>query len=741
LYTRFARSAAALVLSAAVAGSALAQTRPSADDTRLVKDFIHYVKIDSLDMAASTARDLLDKGLKPAEFAGLIESTGLASDFVTQALKAQRHASLEDAAAGLLRAYNQGKLDRARDAAEISRNISLLTGTQRNRIFATERLLAAGEYAVPQLFQALVQNNDRTLQAAVRRVLVDLGHQAIIPLATALPGLDPVGQEVVAGVLGDIQYQASLPFLYELRAQTRSGEVRAACESAIRRIAGGLDPSASPSALFTALAEEYYAESLSLTSFPNEPQQLLWAYNPGIGLLPTPIDTSVYHEAMAMRMCERALTLDAGNGQALSLWLASNFRREIESPKEYDNPAYAKGRPDAMYYAVAAGPVAVQRVLARAIDGRATVLARRAIAAIERTAGATGGPGGLWDASAGRNPLLEALRYPNRRVQYEAALAIGAAQPRMSFDGAERVVPILASAVRDAAARFAVVVTGSERDSAERANDLADLLRAQGYDVLPPAPSLADAQAAIAEKPGIDLIVTWLPARATDATIGQVRGSARLAATPVLALLDLAGMNELGARYLRDQTVRLARSGSTKEQIAAAAQQLVEAAVGGSVSADEARTYKERSLAVLRDLAVSESQTLNVADATAPLVNALPTNHGAMKLQIAEVLSHVAGRTAQVALMDDALAAKGEERVAMLGKVAASARRFGNLLEPRQVNRVVDLALQGAGDEATAAAALMGSLNLPNDQLIPLIIGKPGGGAAGGVPSGAGASR
>jgi hypothetical protein len=73
--------------------------------------------------------------------------------------------------------------------------------------------------------------------------------------------------------------------------------------------------------------------------------------------------------------------------------------------------------------------------------------------------------------------------------------------------------------------------------------------------------------------------------------------------------------------------------------------------------------------------------------------------------------------------MDAALNGAGEERVALLGKVADSAKRFGNLLEPRQVERAMELAVKGKDQEATAAAALVGSLKLPNTNLVPLILG------------------
>ena len=76
--------------------------------------------------------------------------------------------------------------------------------------------------------------------------------------------------------------------------------------------------------------------------------------------------------------------------------------------------------------------------------------------------------------------------------------------------------------------------------------------------------------------------------------------------------------------------------------------------------------------------------------------------------------------------MDAALAASSDERVALLAKVASSAKRNGNLLEPRHITALRDVVTGGEDAEATAAAALMGALNLPNAELVPLILGQQG---------------
>src|SRR5690606_2476820 len=170
----------------------------------------------------------------------------------------------------------------------------------------------------------------------------------------------------------------------------------------------------------------------------------------------TAIDTSVYHEAMAMWTAERSLTLRQNPNQAaLALWVASNLRREIEQPEGYQNPAWPADKPDAMYWAMMSGADIGQSVLARALrDERPEpMLARRAIEALRQIAGGST----LWTGADGRpQPLLTALGYPTRRIQYEAAMALAAAQPQNEVSGWPRVGAVAAWAVDGAAEPCAV---------------------------------------------------------------------------------------------------------------------------------------------------------------------------------------------------------------------------------------------------------------------------------------------
>lgn len=715
-------------LPAVVASSAEAlaaqPTAGAADEQRLglLRDFIHFVRIARFDIAADLGRQLLDTGITPEEFVDLVEQARETERFEESVASAMRVPVLEPVAGALDRLYRDGKLARVRNPEEIERNIGLLTGGLRGRQIGRERLTAAGEYALPQLLDAYLQTRDPNLRAQVQRVLVDLGRQSIVPLVTALPALDPARQEAVVDVLGLIPYRTSLPYLVDLHKNTSVDAVRQAANRAIARLGG--DPSADVAGLYSLLADSYYNEPGELTSFPGEEFQLLWSFDPGLGLVMVPQRTEVFHEAMAMRNAEKSMSIDPSDPETLALWIASNFSRELDSPDGYQNPAYPADLRGAMYFGVAAGSDIGQLVLRRAVDTRDTPLARLAIDAIAETAG----PRSLWGVAVGdRYPLLEALAYPNRRVQYEAALALGRSNPDQSFRSAERVVPLLAGAVRDASALTAIVLTGNDREAYE--SDRA-VLEAMGFRVLPPSESGLDGlDEAVADVPAVDLIVTRLGLDQTQLEIETARNSDKMSVTPVLAMMTADEEEALRRQYRRDQTVAVRRS-LNPDQFTATAEELLRVASGGVITAEEAAVYSARALAVLRDLAVSNNSVLDVSESATILIGVLADAEGLTMIDVAEVLAHVDSEAAQRAIFERALEIGGFEQIELLAIAADSGKRFGNYLDARQVRRLVELVRSPDEELATQAVALMGALDIENEALVPLILSSEGPAAA-----------
>lgn len=682
----------------------------------LVEDWTHYVLTANVDVAEAFGQAILDMEMEPIEFVAVVEdSPRLATRFTDAYQRATRYPELRDLAAEINNLYEEGRRGRARDPREIGRNIEELVGPRRGQLLATRRLVEAGEYSVPFLLEVLLDGRDQVLAFEARGVLVDLGAQAVRPLSEAILGVRPETQISLARVLGQIGNEGALPFLYELANNAGSADAGRAAIDAIEQIERTYDPTVSAAQRYERLAETYLAESRSVTSFPGESHQLAWSFDPRTGLEPTAIRSEVYHETMAMESAKRALSLDGTRAEALAIWVAADFAREIESPDGYENPLIGDDRANAMFHAVAFGPENAQRVLLRALDSFDTPLARRAIEAISSVAGrdsVVNAPGG--------GALVDALLYPDRRVQFDAALALANANPTRFFPGGERVVPILANAVRDADARFAVVVS----PDAERRQTMTALLEGIGYTVLTPVARLGDLEQEISELSGVDLIVSDLSGDSSVELIEEARNDRRLASTPIFAVMPAAAASENRLRFQGDRLTRVTRQGVSSSEMEVAIGQLVERAGGAPIGADEAEGEALDALDALLVLARGGSDSFDVADATSSLVLALDETEGEVRIAVADVLSFIEQGRAQIALMDAAIDAFDEERVELLRRVAHSARRHGNLLEPRHESWLLEEVTLAFGEEAEATAEVLGALGLSSDSLRMIILGE-----------------
>lgn len=682
----------------------------------LLDDFNHFTRIARPDLAAQNAQALLSLGLTPTDFVDMLESDpALSEAFDAAYLRATRIPELTDLAKELNSLFEEGKRQRARNPEEIAKNIELLAGNSRGRFIGRARLKEAGEYAVPQLLEILIVGNDLQRGAEVRSLLAEMGPDAIKPLAAALFDVPASVQEQLCVILGNAGYQTALPYLYQLAETTSNGNVRSAADQAISRIdASGRRAGVNAAWLFTVLANDFMSEAINLTSFEGERHQLQWEYIPELGLNPTAIYTEVYHEAEAMRLAERALTLDPENSDAVTIWLHANFRREIQQPEGYDNPVYGMDERSPMFYAVAAGATPVQRLLARAMAEQDTLTARKAIEALNRSAPSAG----LWSEDGGESPLVSAMTYPDRRVRYDAALALGASEPSESFPGASRVVPLIAGIVRDAGVRYAVILTAS----GDRDRELRSVLEGQGYTVVAPARAMDDIRSEVETLPGIDLIVTDYDGDAGVETIDALRAQPRLKATPVLALMTFEDVGRYTPRYRSRPLTRLLAEGASSNEFGNAVSSLVSATSGEPLDDAAARAYSRKALAILHTLAISKGSILDVREATPALISSLEVEFGEVQLDIARVLSRVGEARAQVAVMDAAMDNFDQDRINLLALVTDSVRRFGNKLEERQVRRLIEVVEDGIDEEATAAGALLGALDLPSSRIVPLIL-------------------
>jgi DNA-binding response OmpR family regulator len=682
------------------------------DPATQLEDFVHYTKIAKVDLAAAWGQRLLESGVTNAELATLVEADPqLLRRFDEAILRALLVPELEDIAAELGRRVEMGRLDLARDGDRVEQAVAMLTGTARQRLLAKGRLKRAGEYAVPALLKTITDGNDAQLQQASRNMLLEIGLPAVAPLSAALSEIDPDSQVVVCDLLGDIGYPHAAPYLRDLGAAPgTAGPAAAAATRALGAIRASTDDL---DVLYGRLAQQYYDGHGSLTPYPHEATNNVWAYDAFVGLVATPVPTEIFSEVMAMRLAARALELNPGNRAALGLYVASNLKRENDLPLGAADPIFGERKYSPEFYATVFGTGICQDVLARAVDTNDTPLVRDAIAALVKT---TGG-GNLFGAESARQPLLEALYYPDRRVQYEAALTLGRALPERSFDGDYRVVPLLASAVRTGNQSFALVVADVEENRRGEVTALEGL----NFTIAGAEDSVDAVRGAIDESIGVDLVVVRLDsADAAVEAVTRLRATNKVAAAPILIIASAVDVPSLKLHFRDKSNVAVTRpvSGEPYELVVNA---LLARASGGRMTDAEAEAYAFEALAVLEDVAISCSPAYEIADAELALIDALATRTGRARLLVAGILARIDSDRAQRVLFDAALDASGGERIDMLQNVAASVKRFGDRAEVRHTAALLDLVANSTGSTADAAAELYGALNMSTAEAVGLI--------------------
>jgi hypothetical protein len=492
--------------------------------------------------------------------------------------------------------------------------------------------------------------------------------------------------------------------------ETVAGPVREAARRAFRRVGGADLPL---SVLFANLARQYFNEMASLIAYPYEPTNNVWDYDPFVGLIATPVPTEVFGQIMAMRHASTSLSIDPTNGDALSLFVAANLKRENDLPPGEVDPVYADTQYSPSFYATVFGTNVAMDVLAMALDSYDTPLVRDALAALAFTTGGSN----LFAGNRDRQPLLEALQYPDRRVQYEAALTLGRALPQQTFAGDIAVVPLLASAVRSSNQSFALVIADNDEDQRVTTGRLEQL----GFTVLGSASSVASLELIVADAVGLDLVVLRQEnVEEAKAAIADLRILPKATAAPVLLIASSGDLPMLRREFRTDARV-LPAPWRDEAAFAAAVDDLLRRAVGGRMDEAEAEIYAIEALGVLRDIAVTRNQVYTIADAESALLDALDLRSGGTRMLVAKILALVNTRDAQQKLFDAALAAEGSEQVKLLGYVADSVKRFGSMAADRHERALLQMVADATGDTAEAAARVHGAMNLPPEQAVELL--------------------
>ncbi len=720
----------------------------AADETSLdaiednLANYLHFALIGQFDVADSYAQALLDlpelDPLTPEAARELVRLTSedYYKDAIDILLLLIRNTPIADNAQKVLDLIRQAHRTRQQDPEHILDSIELLAGTPTQRMTALERLRDSGEYAVPWLLRVLGDPDRARLHPFVVDVFGRLGRGIVNPMVEALGVQDPMIRRAVARGLGDLGYPQALPYLKRLATDTQvNPHVRSAASEAIATIIernpGVTDLPADE--LFANLAERYYADAEALAADPRDAMANVW-YAVGNTVEPIAVPRPIFHLVMAMRCCEQSLELAPDAPQVVTLWLAANFRREAELGLDVQSDEVAetadRTRPDDflrnVYFARVAGPQLCLKVLARGLAERDRHVALGAIAAMDGTAGPAAMAGVLDDS---RLSLSRALVFPDALVRMKAALALGRAMPMMSFEGADEVVPVLASTLTLTGQRYYLLVDPDEEVARRLAEDIAQEEDADVH----VARRFTDAMTwARRERTHLDGI--FLSASIANPPLVQAMRSLaedeRFGLTPVV--IYARHDEPVADRPLEDIPTparRLLRLEQDQPVDAQALLTLRNEAAGqmGATQLDEEHSDQLalEAAGVLRDLAVHGRTVLDPAVASPALIEVLAFPSEELRIASLRVLARLDLPDAQSAVASVALSDEQSDRLRKVAfmALAESARQFGSYLDESMTRRLHEEAFEAEYLEIrTYASRAAGALDLAVPQTAEVIL-------------------
>ncbi len=691
----------------------------------------HWVRMARPERAADFWTRLKEMGVTDAQLLDIHEASHYHDSFETHTLKLLKgNPTLKPIGDEIEKRLIQAVVQRSRDEQRIAGAIAKLSGTRRENYNARRLLRAAGQFAVPQMLETMLDHNQEKLRGPIVDAFVDIDEEAVYPLSVALPHLDAVPQSLILRVLADLGYPSSLPYIkLVIESPDVDENRRQLAINAFETIAKPTAVSVKDRAadLFVAQARYMYNRGTLGKSVEGydakQDRGIIWAYNRDAGLLPTPVPSEIHPDVRTMRAARMASKLDRTLDVAAALHLMANSRRQIRLPQGERDPSYQlPNGPD--FYLRLAGPLRQHDVLQQALVDHDTELARAAIAGL----GDIGNIKALINADGKIQPLLVAMSHPNRKVRIEAIHAVALARPLEPFPGSSRVVPVLAEAIRQDGAKYALVVA----DTLERQKELQGLVEAKGFNVYFNT-SLDAMQDQIAHLPGVDLVVVDGDVGTIDALFSDTIQDYRLAAVPVVAVVG-TDADVLFRRYAHTQRLFRALRREGPGAVNLAVDKAVRFISDETISDQLAQAYAVRSLERLADIAKGNRRVIkqggkpvfDVRIAQPALVAALQDSRAPVVKGAGNVLSFINRDDAQRAIADAATADRvpDDVRESLLNSLADSGKYHQSMLSDAHIMKLVQMASTTRGEVAVAVSRALGAHVPRTDLVIDMITGQ-----------------
>lgn len=673
----------------------------------------YEIELGKFDLAADYLEGLLAKNPSEEDLVGLEERFGIASFLkllnVPKWLEDPKaDAETKKKAQDLVEKASAAVRKHLGDPGRIDKFIKNLSASPEERSYAIAQLRRSGAAAVPPLVAALVRSADNLdTRNQILSALPQLSKDAMPPLFAALDVNDPTLKLALIDALVRRSELSAVPHLWYLAGSAKESPlVRQKAADALGQFLG-LPPGKLPSskAALAQEAEKYYQHRIP---FVNPAAVTVWRWD-GKGLVSQTVPASTAEEYFGLRFARQALDLDPGYAPAQVMYLSIALDKGFERAG-LDKPL-AQGAPDVKELLSTVNPDLVYAVLQRGLTDRRTPVVLGAVRAL----------GDLRDVRAakssghGASALVQALNYPDRRVQFAAVEALLRIPAAASPAAPARVVEILRRTIATDSAARALVADFNE----DRGNALGAAVKAAGFEPVV-VRSGREVLRRLNQAGDIDVVLIHAdtPDPMLPGLLAQLRADINVGLLPVVVLTPAEKADRVSAVARGYANVTVVPAALDAESLKKALPAQIAAAAGKPLSEEEKKQNAADAMNWLRRIAAGEVRGYDLRPAERDILAALRNDELALNGAI-EVAGHLPGREAQSALAAVVMAANRPARIrsAAALELVRHLQQNTQLLTAAQAKALEDLlpTLDDAKLKANVAL-VVGSLRPPADR-------------------------
>jgi hypothetical protein len=451
---------------------------------------------------------------------------------VAEFLKLALTKDLQPLSTRLLERLTAVSKKQAEDPAFVDALLRKMVTDPRQREQSIVELRNAGVPAIPEMLKQMSLAEMAPHQDLMVIALTKMGIQIVPPLIGALESPQPQIRGAIIDVLGWLDAKEAIPYLWFPAFDGNQPDgINAIARMTLAKLLKGSPLQVSQLSSVEAsnelrrLARAYFRNS-ELLPINQDGYVSVWTWDSAAG---TVAEQTLRPELASLKLsaqfAKQSLTLSPEQPEPQRQYLASLLGWEVLH-HGWDKPRLAN--PDsAMYLAMTAGEATVAQVLAEALEAAQPATAVAALEVLSQI----GSREQLATQPGLKSPVIAALNSPDQRVQFAAATTILKLDPKVTFNGASRVVPILARTLTDPAQPRAIVIDSDKRRSTVTAGYLFDggfegIATTTGREGFEQAATLA----------GVNVIIVHVNCARWELkqTVANLRADARTAAIPLV---------------------------------------------------------------------------------------------------------------------------------------------------------------------------------------------------------------